>query len=135
MRAVLGKWWEGGWSSGRDRCGVCGIWRAGECGGDHHDRCFVDTDVRQNIATGVFNTNVRLHISAGELLMLQGGWGCSVGGGAVLVVVLVHFGQCGGGGGVDPALCAQLGRGSSLSLSTPSCAHPCLKILQNGSAG
>ena len=60
----------------------------------------------------------------------QGPWWWSSG--AVLVVVLVHFGQC---GGVDPALCAELGRGSSLSLSTPSCAHPCLKILQNGSAG
>ena len=52
----------------------------------------------------------------------------------LVVLVLVHFGQCSGGGGVDPALCAQLRRGSSLSLSTP-CTHPCLKILQNGLAG
>ena len=101
MRAVLGKWWEGGWSSGRDRCGVCGTWRAGGCGGDHHDRCFVHADVRQNIATGVFNTNVRLRISAGELLMLQGGWGCSVGGGVVSVwSVFVWLPALGGGDGL-----------------------------------
>ncbi len=56
--------------------------------------------VRQNITTGVLNTNIRLHISAGELLTLQGVWGSSVGGGggSVWCVFALLFAFGGGGG-------------------------------------